>query len=80
MRNPVTGPTATIQLLPLETAFADRRAVLVAQADGAILFGQLTQRPLQRDGRGRFLSRQWTAVAETYQPAELAWFRSPVGV
>ena len=46
--------------------------------DPAIVRWIPLQRPLARDGRGRYLPLAWIARAETYTPEDLAWFRSPL--
>jgi hypothetical protein len=79
-------------LADLEAAFNARRLALREQADaqllaGRVLIGTIPQpsmasptgpRTQPRDGRGRFLNRAWLAAAESYSPAELAWFRAPI--
>lgn len=40
---------------------------------------QLGYRSQPRDGRGRLLSKAWLAAAETFTPADLAWFGRSTG-
>lgn len=77
----------------LEQAFTVRRVELHAEVTGAVLAGRARSianlaagrpwygdryAPQPRDGRGRYLSQAWLDQAESYTPADTAWFRAPI--
>lgn len=72
--------------LKLNRAFANRRAELAAVSDAQLVAARILyarverelHRQQPRDGRGKFLSKAWLQRAETFTPADRAFFRSPI--
>lgn len=83
---PAPDYTAIQNALKLNRAFANRRAELAAVSAAQliaarILFARVEgelRRTQRRDGRGKFLSKAWLQRAETFTPADRAFFRSPI--